>query len=45
MRSVINKIALIGVIALVIYIGMVLMDVACVEALSFCRLYEPVSPW
>ena len=45
MRTIGGKIALVGVIALVIYIGMVLVDAACVDALSFCRLYEPVSPW
>ena len=45
MRAIVNKIALVGVIALLIYISLVLVDATCLEGLTFCQLYEPFSPW
>ena len=44
MRAVVGKAVLFGGIALYIYICLALVDAACTEKLSFCRLYEPLTP-
>ena len=45
MRAVVGKVVMFGGIALYIYICLALVDAACTEKLSFCRLYEPLTPW
>ena len=45
MRAVVGKVVLLGGIALYFYICLALVDAACTEQLSFCQLYEPLTPW
>lgn len=45
MRTVIGKIAVVGVIALYLYFCLVMLDITCPEGLRSCELYEPFSPW
>ena len=45
MRALVGKVVLFGGIALYFYICLALVDAACTEQLSFCQLYEPLTPW
>ena len=45
MGAIVSKIVVVGLIALFIYISAVFVDIACVDGLTFCQLYEPFSPW
>ena len=45
MRAVVGKIAVVGVIAVGIYLSLVLADVTCPVGLTSCQLFEPFSPW
>lgn len=35
----------VAVVALLIYVSLMLVDAACIDKVSFCRFYEPFSPW
>ena len=45
MRALVGKIAVVGVIAVGIYLSLVMLDITCPEGLKSCELYEPFSPW
>lgn len=44
-RPVVGKIAVVGVVAVGIYLSLVLADVTCPAGLTSCQLFEPFSPW
>lgn len=35
----------VAVVAALIYVSLILLDASCTEKLSFCQLYEPLTPW
>lgn len=39
------KIVLVVGTILYTYVCLVLVDIACKPVLTFCRMYEPFSPW
>lgn len=45
MRAIVGKIAVVGLIAVGIYLSLVMLDITCPEGLKSCELYEPFSPW
>ncbi len=45
MHSKIAKCAFLVGLAAIAYFSLVLIDVSCNEGLSFCKLYEPLTPF
>ena len=43
MRAIVGKIAVVGVIAVGIYLSLVMLDITCPVGLKSCELYEPFS--